>query len=143
MEKQSFELISRMAKKHQVHLLTNYETTWYPTNHETHRIIQQDTIIGAVRKIVVRDGHKGPKKIGINQEFLEWLTDPKLNGGGAITDFGCYGANLATWLMNGKKPNSVTTITHQLQPKNNPNVDDEAIILLSYDDAVAVIQEGD
>ena len=128
-----------LAKKHNVHLMTNYETTWYPTNHEAKALLDSDKI-GDVRKVIIRDGHKGPKKIGINKEFLEWLTDPVLNGGGAIIDFGCYGANLMTWLMDGKKPTSVTAITQQLQVENNPNVDDEAIILLTYDNANAIIQ---
>ena len=93
-----------------------------------------------MRKVIVRDGHKGPKKIGVDSEFLAWLTDPVLNGGGAITDFGCYGANLLTWIMEGDKPNRVTAITAQQQPENNPRVDDEAIILLTYDSLVAIIQ---
>lgn len=129
-----------LAKKHKIHLLTNYETTWYPTNHKAYELIKQGSVVGDLRKVVVRDGHRGPKKIGVDPEFLEWLTDPVLNGGGAITDFGCYGANLLTWVMDGKKPNSVTAITDQLQPGNNPKVDDEAIILLQYDSAVAIIQ---
>ncbi len=129
-----------LAKRHNIHLLTNYETTWYPTNHKAYELVKKDSIIGDIKKIIVRDGHKGPKKIGVNKEFLEWLTDPKFNGGGAITDFGCYGANLSTWLMDGKKPNSVTAITQQQQKENNPLVDDEAIILLDYGESVALIQ---
>ena len=129
-----------LAKKYNIHLLTNYETTWYPTNHKAYELVNNDGVIGTIKKIIVRDGHKGPKKIGVNIEFLEWLIDPKLNGGGAITDFGCYGANLSTWLMNGKKPNSVTAITQQQQKENNPLVDDEAIILLDYGKSVTVIQ---
>ena len=129
-----------LAKKHRIHLLTNYETTWYPTNHKAYELSKKERIIGDIRKIIVRDGHKGPKKIGVNSEFLDWLTDPIQNGGGAITDFGCYGANLLTWFMDGKRPNSVTAITQQLQSENNPKVDDESIILLQYDDAVAIIQ---
>ena len=129
-----------LAKKYGIHLLTNYETTWYPTNQKAYDLVKNDSVIGAIRKIVVRDGHKGPKKIGVESEFLAWLTDPKLNGGGAIIDFGCYGVNLSTWFMDGEKPNKVTAITMQLQPENNPEVDDEAIILLEYDKAVAVIQ---
>ena len=27
--------------------------------------------------------------------------DPELNGGGAVTDFGCYGADLITWILKG------------------------------------------
>ncbi|MEO1030242.1 MAG: Gfo/Idh/MocA family oxidoreductase [Bacteroidota bacterium] len=129
-----------LAKKHKIHLLTNYETTWYPTTHKAYDLSKRKDSIGSITKIVIRDGHKGPKKIGVNSEFLEWLTDPIKNGGGAITDFGCYGANLATWLMDGQRPNSVTAITQQLQPENNPKVDDESIILLQYDEAVAIIQ---
>ena len=129
-----------LARKHNIHLLTNYETTWYPTNHMAYELVKEDGQIGAIRKVVIRDGHKGPKKIGVDDEFLAWLTDPKLNGGGAIIDFGCYGANLMTWLMDGQRPISVTAYTQQLQPENNPMVDDEAIILVKYKDAVAVIQ---
>lgn len=132
--------MAELAGKHGIHLITNYETTWYPTNHRAYELVKQEKQIGDIRKVVVRDGHRGPKKIGVNKEFLDWLTDPVLNGGGAVTDFGCYGANLLTWLMDGRRPKKVTAITAQLQPENNPKVDDEAIILLEYDQAVGVIQ---
>ena len=128
-----------LAEKHNIHLLTNYETTWYPTNHKAYSLLKDGTV-GDLRKIIIRDGHKGPVKLDINTEFLDWLLDPVQNGGGTLMDFGCYGANLATWIQNGKKPNSVTAITQQLQPENNPKVDDEATIILTYDDAVAIIQ---
>ncbi|WP_420320647.1 Gfo/Idh/MocA family protein [Flagellimonas sp.] len=131
--------MAALAEEHNIHLLTNYETTWYPTNHMAKNFLNHGKI-GRLRKIVVRDGHKGPVKIGVNREFLDWLQDPKENGGGAITDFGCYGANLTTWLMNGKRPNTVTAITQQFQPLNNPKVDDEATILLTYDNTQAIIQ---
>ena len=128
-----------LAKKHKIHLLTNYETSWYPTNHKAYEYVMNDSI-GDIKKVIVRDGHKGPKKIGVDKEFLDWLTDPVQNGGGAITDFGCYGANLMTWLMKGKKPLTVTAVTQQLQPENNPQVDDDATIILKYDNANAIIQ---
>ncbi|MGV6831397.1 MAG: Gfo/Idh/MocA family protein [bacterium] len=132
--------MQELAEKHKIHLLTNYETTWYPTTHKAYALAKHENAIGSIRKIMVHDGHKGPKKIGINQEFLDWLTDPVQNGGGAEIDFGCYGANMVTWFMDGKRPNTVTAISQQLQPENNPEVADESIILLQYDDAVAVIQ---
>ncbi|WP_299368743.1 Gfo/Idh/MocA family oxidoreductase [Winogradskyella sp.] len=129
-----------LAKKHNIHLLTNYETTWYPTTHKAYELAKNEKAIGAIKKIMVHDGHKGPKRIGVNEEFLEWLTDPIQNGGGAEVDFGCYGVNILTWFMDGKRPNSVTAISQQLQPENNPKVNDESIILLQYDNTVAVIQ---
>ncbi|MEQ8580765.1 MAG: Gfo/Idh/MocA family oxidoreductase [Marinoscillum sp.] len=128
-----------LATKHNIHLLTNYETTWYPSNHKAYELMQSGAV-GDLRKVIIRDGHKGPKKIGVNEEFLNWLTDPVQNGGGALIDFGCYGANLMTWLQNGRKPNTVTAVTQQQQPENNPKVDDEAIIILTYDDSNAIIQ---
>lgn len=128
-----------LAKKYGIHLLTNYETTWYPTNARAAEMVKEGTI-GGIRKVVVRDGHRGPKKIGIDREFLDWLIDPRYNGGGASTDFGCYGANLMTWLMNGQKPRRVLAAFQQLQPENNPEADDDATIILTYDNANAVIQ---
>ena len=128
-----------LAEKHNILLLTNYETTWYPTNHRAYKLVN-DNKIGAIRKMVVRDGHKGPQEIGVNEEFLEWLTDPVQNGGGAVTDFGCYGANLMTWLMQGKRPKSVTAITQTLKPDIYPKVDDEATIILTYPEAQGIIQ---
>jgi predicted dehydrogenase len=131
--------MANLARKHKIHLLTNYETTWYPSNREAKKLIDDGTI-GDIRKLVIRDGHQGPKEIGVGPEFLEWLIDPLLNGGGAIIDFGCYGANLATWLMNGERPISVTAVTQQIKPEIYANVDDEATIILSYPKAQAIIQ---
>lgn len=128
-----------LAKSHEIHLLTNYETSWYPTNHFAKELIQKGEI-GDIRKVVVRDGHRGPKKIGVGKEFLNWLTDPELNGGGALMDFGCYGANLMAWLTKGERPTSVTALTQQLQPENNPKVDDEATIIVQYPDKLLIIE---
>lgn len=126
-----------LARRYRIPLLTNYETTWYGSHYRAKDLL--DTL-GAIRKVVVHDGHQGPKEIGVNREFLQWLTDPKLNGGGAITDFGCYGANLMTWLMNGEKPQSVFAVTQQIKPDVYPEVDDEATIVLTYPKAQAIIQ---
>jgi predicted dehydrogenase len=128
-----------LANKHKIHLLTNYETTWYPSNHKAFDFLKSDSI-GSLKKVVVHDGHKGPKEIGVNKEFLDWLTDPVLNGGGALTDFGCYGANLVTWLSNGAKPVSVFAITQTLKPEVYPKVDDEATIVVEYPTMQAIIQ---
>lgn len=128
-----------LAKKHNIQLLTNYETTWYATNHKAFDMVQQDRL-GKLRKVVVHDGHEGPKEIGVNKEFLDWLTDPKQNGGGAVIDFGCYGANLITWLANGQRPVSVTAVLHHFKPDVYPKVDDEATIVLEYPGMQGIIQ---
>ena len=139
----SYEHATKMlalAKKYNIHLLTNYETTWYGSNAKAYELIKEDKLIGDIRKIVFHTGHPGPIEIGCNPEFLEWLTDPVLNGGGAITDFGCYGANLATWLMNGETPLTVTAVTQQIKPELYPRVDDEATIILTYKKSQVIIQ---
>jgi len=128
-----------LAKKHQIHLLTNYETSWYASNEKANELLHSGQI-GAARKIVVRDGHRGPKQIGVGPEFLEWLTDPELNGAGALMDFGCYGANLSTWILDGERPLSVTAVTQQLNPADNPKVDDEATIILAYPNSQTIIE---
>jgi predicted dehydrogenase len=128
-----------LTKQHGIHLLTNYETTWYPTNHEVHRMVQAGQL-GTIRKVHVRDGHHGPVEIGCTPEFLAWLTDPVLNGGGAVIDFGCYGANLATWLMNNQRPQSVTGILQTHKPDVYPKVDDDTTIILTYPGTQVVIQ---
>ena len=129
-----------LAKKYNIHLLTNYETTWYGSNAKAYQIIKEDRLIGDIRKIVFHTGHSGPIEIGCTPEFLEWLTDPVLNGGGALTDFGCYGADLATWLMNGETPLTVTAVTQQIKPELYPKVEDEATIILTYKKAQVIIQ---
>lgn len=127
------------AERGHIHVLVNYETTWYRSNHAAYELVQGGEL-GGVRKIVVHDGHKGPKEINVSPEFLEWLTDPKLNGAGALYDFGCYGADLSTWLMNGERPQSVTAVTQIIKPDIYPKVDDEAVIVLKYPKAVTIIQ---
>ena len=129
-----------LAKKHHIHLLTNYETTWYESNDRAYRMIHEQNLVGNIVKIVVHDGHQGPKEIGVNKEFLEWLTDPRLNGGGALMDFGCYGADLITWLMKGERPISVSAITQQIKPEVYPKVEDEATIVVTYPRAQGIIQ---
>ena len=129
-----------LALKHKIHLLTNYETTWYGSNHKAYAMVHTDKSVGTIRKMVVHDGHQGPKEIGVGPEFLAWLTDPVQNGGGALIDFGCYGANLITWLMLGQRPTSVTAVTQQLKPAVYPKVDDEATILVTYPEAQGIIQ---
>src|ERR1043165_9848204 len=99
-----------MASKYNIYLLTNYETTWYGSNAN---VVQMLDSIGDLRKIVWHDGHRGPKTIGVSKEFFEWLTDPVKNGGGAVIDFGCYGAKLITWLMKGQKTLSVFSRVQQ------------------------------
>ena len=129
-----------LAEKYHIHLLTDYETSWYPTTAKSFQLVNDSNYVGNIRKVVIHDGHQGPKEIGCEKEFLNWLTDPIQNGGGAMVDFGCYGANLMTYLMKGEEPVSVTAVTRQFKPEIYPKVDDEATIIVNYPKAQCIIQ---
>lgn len=131
--------MAKLAQENNTHLLTNFETTWYASNQRLKTLIGESDF-GKITKMIAKDGHEGPKEIGCSKEFLAWLTDPVKNGGGAVMDFGCYGANLMTWLQNGKRPIAVTAVTKQLKPEIYPKVDDDATITLEYDDAIGIIE---
>jgi predicted dehydrogenase len=132
--------IERAALEAGIPVLVNYETTWYPSNHAAYVLAKDERALGEIRKVVIHDGHRGPKEIGVQPEFLAWLTDPEKNGGGALFDFGCYGANLMTWLMDDARPVSVTAVTQRIKPEIYAKVDDEATIILEYPGAQAIIQ---
>lgn len=131
--------IEAMANKYHIKVLTNYETTWYASYRDIYNSVNNDSI-GPIKKMVVHDGHQGPKEIGCSKEFLAWLTDPVLNGAGPLNDFGCYGADLMTWLMHGQRPIAITAIARHYKPEVYPNVEDDATILVEYKGATGQIE---
>ncbi len=130
--------IRHAAREHHIQVLVNYETTWYASNRAAYDEVAKGSL-GDLRRIVVHDGHQGPKEIGVQPEFLKWLEDPAQNGDGALYDFGCYGADLVTWLMHGESPLSVTAVTQTDKPQIYPRVADESTIILRYPKAQAVL----
>lgn len=132
------ERMASLARKYGILLLTNYETTWYRSNAWLKARVEEGAL-GKLFRLDIYDGHEGPAEIGCSRKFLDWLTDPVLNGGGAVIDFGCYGANLATWLLNGAVPDKVFAVLRQNKPSVYPKVDDDAEIMLSYGDVTVNI----
>lgn len=133
--------IAEVAAKSGIPVVVNYETTWYRSHLTLWREIRDESAgFGPIRRMVAMDGHAGPKEIGVGPEFLRWLTDPVKNGAGALFDFGCYGANLMTWLMGNRKPEAVTARVQTFKPQIYSKVDDDATILLDYAGAQGVVQ---
>ncbi len=130
--------IRRAARQHHIQVLVNYETTWYASNRAAYDEVAKGSL-GPLRRIVVHDGHEGPKEIGVPPEFLKWLEDPEQNGDGALYDFACYGADLVTWLMHGESPISVTAVTQTNKPQIYPRVADDATVIVRYPQAQAVL----
>src|ERR1035437_218418 len=132
--------IERAARQGGIQVIVHYETTWYRSHGAMWQLLKQQAAAGAIRKMVAMDGHEGPKEIGVGPEFLGWLTDPVKNGAGALFDFGCYGANLMTWMMDNRRPVAVTAIAQTIKPGIYARVDDEATILIEYPKAQGIIQ---
>jgi predicted dehydrogenase len=132
--------IKRAADRGGVEVFVNYETTWYPSHGAIWSLLKERKAAGEIRKMVAMDGHQGPKAINVQPEFFAWLSDPVKNGAGALYDFGCYGANLMTWLMDNQRPLGVTAVTQHFQPAVYSRVDDEATILVEYPHAQGIIQ---
>jgi predicted dehydrogenase len=127
----------RLAQGAGIKLMVNYWNAWVaPTPALFQRVRAGE--IGPVQKIVVEYGHAGPKEIGVSEQFANWLYDPDKNGGGAIIDFGCYGAEWAVWLKG--KPTRVFATARKLKTTQNNRVDDDATIVLDYPDATAILE---
>jgi len=129
--------MERLARDANIKLMVNYWNAWVAPSHELfHRVRAGE--VGPIQKIVVQYGHRGPKEIGVSQQFANWLYDPVRNGGGAIMDFGCYGAELSLWLKG--RPTRVYATTRKMKVEQNNKVDDDATIVLDYPDATAIIE---
>lgn len=131
--------IEALHLKYQTPVLTNYETSWYESTYETKKMIDNG-LLGSLTKMIFNTGHPGPQEIGCSTEFIEWLTDPIQNGGGALTDFGCYGANITTWFLEGQAPLRISCIAKQTKPDRYPDVDDDTTIILEYTKQQVLIQ---
>ena len=131
--------INDLVTKYKTVFLVNYETTWYQSTRDIYNTVNAGTI-GSIKRMVAHDGHQGPKEIGCSEEFLAWLTDPILNGAGALNDFGCYGADQMTWMMHGERPIAVTAIARHYKPQVYPKVEDDATIIVEYKGATGEIE---
>jgi predicted dehydrogenase len=129
--------MERLAQEANIKLMVNYWNAWVAPSHDLfHRVRAGE--VGPIQKIIVQYGHRGPKEIGISQQFANWLYDPVKNGGGAIMDFGCYGAELSLWLKG--RPTRVYATTRNMKVEQNNKVDDDATIVLDYQDATTIIE---
>lgn len=129
--------MERLAETAHIKLMVNYWNAWVAPTPSLHkRVISGE--VGPIQRIVVEYGHAGPKEIGVSPQFAKWLYDPVKNGGGAIMDFGCYGAEWAIWLKG--RPARVYATTKKLKASQNNSVDDDATIVLDYPDGTAILQ---
>ena len=129
--------MERLARQAGIKLMVNYWNAWVAPTHDLYYRVHKGEI-GPVQKIIVQYGHEGPKEIGVSKEFESWLYDPVKNGGGALMDFGCYGAEWALWLKG--RPASVFAVSAKLKTQQHNRVEDDATIILEYRDGVAILE---
>lgn len=130
--------IQRLARRHGVYVLTNYQMAWWPSNAKAHRLVQEGAI-GKPWRLRGIVGHGGPGSQGPrNKYFFDWLTDPVKNGAGALMDFGCYNALWALWYMG--RPESVYAHVNHLRPETFPKVEDNSTMILSYKNGVGLFE---
>jgi predicted dehydrogenase len=132
--------IKSLSEKYNTKVFTNYPSIWYTCFMELLLRTNEKIELGSVNKMEMHGGHIGPIEIGCSNYFTNWLTDAAKNGGGALTDFGCYGASIMTALMKGKTPSSVYATTRHTKPKVYPKADDDATIVLEYAGATGIIE---
>jgi predicted dehydrogenase len=126
-----------LATEANIKLMVNYWNAWVAPSHDLfHRVYAGE--LGSINKIDVLQGHQGPREIGVSKYFEAWLYDPVKNGGGALMDFGCYGAEWAMWLKG--RPQKVYAYTLKLKTAQGNQVDDDATIVLEYPDGRAIIE---
>ena len=131
------EKMKMLSEKYKTKVYTNFPSLWYTSFIE---LLKRSGEAGTISKMVMRGGHRGPVEVGCSKEFLGWLTDSVKNGGGALIDFGCYGAVVMTELMQGKAPLSVYANVKHVKPNVYPKADDAATILLEYPGATGICE---
>ncbi len=129
--------MERLAHEAGIILMVNYWNAWTASTREGYARVKAGEV-GPVWRIVAQWGHRGPKEIGVSKYFAEWLYDPVKNGAGALMDFGCYGAAWALWLKGRPARVYATALTLKTEQRNA--VEDDAVVVLEYPDAVAILE---
>lgn len=132
----SAERMRVAANSADVPLMVNWPTAWRP---EIRHVLQlaADGAIGNIFRFNFRGGHGGPKEYDCSPYFYGWLYDRARNGAGAYIDYCGYGASMARLVLG--LPSRVQATIGRLQ-KDYVDVDDNAVLLLRYHGAMAVIE---
>ncbi len=130
--------IRDLARKSGIYVMANYQMAWWPANYTAKELADKGEI-GRIWRLHGIVGHAGPTwHTGTARFFVDWLTDPVKNGGGALVDFGCYNALWSLWYLG--RPDSVYAEVIHLRPLDFPKVEDSSTILLHYKNAEAVLE---
>ncbi len=122
----------RRAKRR---LAINWPLAWYPPHVTAHRLVWAGRI-GELQEVHFYDGNRSPiwdrgnpraEPPTTAQKRASWFYDA--NGGGSLVDYLGYGATLATWFFDGRKPTEITTMTGGTK---GLRVDEQSVTLARY-----------
>jgi len=128
------------VKKTRRQLAINWPLAWYPPHLTAHRLLQAGTI-GDLQEIHFYDGNRGPiwersnpsaLAPTLKQQKSSWFYDP--HGGGSLIDYLGYGATLATWYFEGKKPTEITAVT---AGGRGLSVDEQSVTIARYGECLS------
>ena len=117
-------------------LMINWPTAWSPAIQEWERRLISGAI-GNITYLKYRSAHNGPKEIGCDPHFYEWLYDAEKNGAGAFMDYCCYSADMNARFLG--VPQSVMGM-RGVFVKDYPVPDDNAIVIMRYPHAFGVAE---
>jgi len=117
-------------------LMINWPTAWSPAIQEWERLLASGAI-GEITYLKYRSAHNGPKEIGCDPHFVEWLYDAEKNGAGAFMDYCCYSADMNARFLG--VPSSVMGMRGTFV-KDYPIPDDNAIVIMKYPHAFGVAE---
>jgi len=124
------------ASGNNVKLMINWPFAWEPSLQKAIELVESGAI-GRLFYVKHRGSHGGPMEYGHTHFFYDWLYDERLGGGGAIIDYGCYGAALARYMLG--QPSKVSAIAGHLA-KDYVTLDDNAIFVMQWPRAMAQME---
>lgn len=125
------------ARDNGVRLMINWPFAWW--KQLRHGIcMAQAGELGRLWQVKYRAAHQGPVELGCSPQFCQWLYDAELNGAGALMDYCCYGSVLADVLLG--RPEKVTGVKIRTGLKPDLALEDNAILVLSYSNAMATTE---
>jgi predicted dehydrogenase len=119
-----------------VPLMVNWPTAWVPDIRQALDLAAAGAV-GEIYRFTMRGGHGGPNEYGCSPELYGWLYDRARNGAGAYIDYCGYGASMACLLFG--LPHRAQATIGRLR-KDYVDVDDNAVLLLRYPRAMAVVE---
>ena len=140
----------RSCQTYDTLLMINWPITWNPGMHMVKTLIDEGAV-GEIIEVKTRMGHTGPLGPGAKHRGIEETTAPMTDvekartwwhqhssGGGAMSDYCCYGGLLSYWFIGenpvsamGMRINSITTMG---------DAEDNAVMCVRYPDCYAVLE---